>query len=65
MFGLPAGTSALNAITGMPAAAAVAVAASKAFGSTRHTAMPSAFCAMATCMALTISETTFFCEPVH
>ena len=46
-------------------AAAAQASASKAVGSTRQTAMPSDFCAIAVCMALTISETTFFCEPVH
>ena len=65
MLGLPTGTSALKATTGMPACAAMSVAASNASGSTRQTAMPSAFWAIAVCMALTISETTFFCEPVH
>src|SRR3954467_6918995 len=49
----------------MPASSALSVGALNAFGSTRQTAMPSAFAEMAAFIALTISLTSAVFEPVH
>src|SRR4051812_13479367 len=49
----------------MPAASALSVGPLNAFLSTRQTAMPSAFPAIAVFMALTISPTSAVLDPVH
>ena len=49
----------------MPALSALSVGASKAFGSTTQTAMPSALPEIATFMALIISGVLAVSEPVH
>src|SRR3954467_8143356 len=49
----------------MPASSALSVGALNAFGSTRQTAMPSAFAEIAALIALTISLTSAVLEPVH
>src|SRR5262249_17038716 len=64
-FGLPAGTSALYASTGMPLESAEDVGALNALRSTRQQEIPAALAEIAELNAFTISLTLDVVEPVH